>query len=235
MRWLSPKRLLPLATGLIAIGVDIAHHFKLLEHFDVQAAILFVLALLAFDALIERIKVVEKIEDRLERLEKPSILRPRTDLVKLDVLTTGAKSLDACGATLVSLVPPQRDFLLKQLNAGMKMRFVVLDEKSLAWEVWNQVEVPTPHDLETTLHTLSYIMKKKETGSIEVRVAPYVLPSSLVITDGQMNVEFAYNGGLAELSSRPNIHIAKAISPQWFDFFRDRFEELWKASTPYTP
>jgi hypothetical protein len=237
--WISFKRLVPLGTALFALGAEVAHVFGLAPTLDVEAVVLFVLALLALDALVERVGIVERIERHLSRLETPSVLRDRAELVKIDELAFGADELAACGATLFSLVPQQHDFLLKKLNAGMSMRFVVLDSKSPAWQIWNDVEIPTPTDLDTTLKTFASLMNKHTAGNIEVRVAPFMLPSSLVIantsqTTGRMNVEFAFNG-VATLPHRPHIYIARSSSPQWFEFFCDRFEKLWERSKPYTP
>lgn len=238
MRWISPKRLLPLITALIALGIDIAHRFKLVDSFDVEAAILFVLALLAFDALVERLSVIDKIEGRLASLESPSVLRDRSAMVGLEEMAKGASTLDACGATLISLSLQRYDFFLEQLTAGKKMRFVVLDPASPAWKIWNDVKFATPADIDTTLQTFGALMKEKTKGSIEVRLSSFVLPSSLLIGDGsdrkgRMNVEFAFSG--TSLRSRPHVHLTRRSSPEWFEFFSDRFEELWKASKPYTP
>ena len=238
--WISFKRLVPLGTALFAVGAEVAHHFGLVKNLDVDAVVLFVLALLAFDALVERVGVVENIDKRLARLEAPPVLRDRSKLVNLEELALGVHELAACGPTLVSLLYQRYEYFLKKLDDGMKLRFVVLDPRSEAWKIWNDVEVEqrSPEDTNISLRTLAALMKHQTKGTIEVRLANFVLPSSLLIGDpsrdsGRMNVEFAFSG--LSLPSRPHIHLTKAGSPEWFVFFVDRFEYIWNRSTPYTP
>jgi hypothetical protein len=241
--WLTVRRLIPIITVALAALAELGHvsHFVIAGYTtDTIALILLVLAFLAIDALVERIAVVEKIEGRLARLEAPPVLHDRSKLVGLDEMTLGATELAACGATLISILYQRGPFFLQKLKDGMNLRFVVLDPKSEAWKTWNDVDPKnaTPEDLDQSLKTLGALMKEQTTGKIEVHLAPFMLPSSLLIADvsrpnGRMNVEFAFSG--LTLEERPHIHLTRAGSPKWFPFFANRFEYVWTHSTPYVP
>lgn len=171
------------------------------------------------------------------RTEPPG-LRNRESLIPIEQLAVGATEIRASGVTLVHLVGPRHDFFEKKLLEGVTLRFVILDRETDAWRAWHEGQtIRTPEDMDITLKTLEPLFERTYPGKIEVRLSRYIMPVSLVIADpkgnGRMHVEFAFTG--FSVHDRPHIHLTRADSAQWFDFFVARFEQLWSRSTPWQP
>jgi len=197
------------------------------------------LALLALDALVERVSIVDGIERRLANLESPTVLRDRSSLTQMTAMAVGAKEIVACGITLVSLVPTHHDFWKEKLRRGVNLRFMMIDPDSIAWQSWCESQrTPSPGDLTFALNSLAPLLRESYPGQIEVRLSPQFLPVSIAGVDlgsdnGRMNVELVFTR--TDLPNRPHVHLTKMASPQWFDFFAEIFEDLWTRSRPWIP
>jgi hypothetical protein len=204
---------------------------------NIQGVTVAMLALLALDTLVERVTSTEKIDQRLARLEAPQLLHDRSELMPIQQLSVGASEIVACGITLVSVVTPHHDFFASKLAQGVKLRFIILDPKCAAWQVWHESQrIATRGDVDATLETLAPLVRAGL--DVEVRLAPFHLPVSLVIVDralrtGRMTVEMTFTA--LSLPNRPHMYLTRAAWPTWFDFFAARFDYLWSISRVWEP
>lgn len=180
---------------------------------------------------------MEQLEQKLSRLDAPSLLRDRSQLKPLQLLSEGGVEIAASGVTLVSLVSPHLDYFRKLIGAGTTVRLLLLDPSTTSWKAWHESQrVSTPEDTNIVLRTIEPLVR--EGKGIEVRLSPWNLPVSLVVVDasrdsGRMNVEFAFTS--LSLPARPHMYLTKRSEPEWFEFFVGRFEYLWSISKPWTP
>jgi hypothetical protein len=236
--WARFRRLVPLVTIATAITVAVMAALGKATPEIVQGATIGILSLLAVDTLVERIGIVEKIEDSISSLgTAASLLRDRSELPSLRDLAGSGSEIAACGVTLVSIVGPSHDFLAARLAEGARIRLLLLDPNSAAYRAWHEAQrIATPEDTKITLRTLEPLVTAWK--NIEVRLSPWHLPVSLVMVDskqdaGRMIVEFAFTA--ISLPMRPHINLTRRREPQWFSFFDERFEYLWNKSSAWKP
>lgn len=239
--WLTIGRLIPLLTILAAAIVGI---LSLLGHFQVTMAegvIIALLTLLAIDALVERLSLLEKIDARLERFPETEQLKDRSKIIRMEDLATGATEICAAGISLISIIPPYVDLYIQKLREGSNLRFLLLDPASTAIKVWDQQQLAatTKSDIQTSLRVLNKLMQLKDAkGKCEARLTNTHLSYSLLIVDGKkeggkLRVEiFVYKKNLHD---RPHLHLTKRDNYKWFQFFCDQFESLWQDSTSRQP
>ncbi|RIK73280.1 hypothetical protein DCC62_17710 [candidate division KSB1 bacterium] len=234
--WLKLRRLLPLLTIAFAVGVGVLSFFDLIAQVP-DEVIVTLLALIAVDALVERMSLLEKISARVEKWPEEEVLRDRSKLNRMEELAAGATEIWAAGISLVSIIRPYDNFYLQKLRDGCNLRFLLLDPNSKAAEVWNKKQqTPTAKkDIKLSLQSLDNLIKHRNLkGKCEVRLAQAFLPFSLVIVNGQkdygkMTVEMlAYKKNLHD---RPHLQLTKRDHEKWFRFFSDQFEILWQDSS----
>lgn len=235
--WLKFRRLLPLITIAVALGAVGLSQFGVLEMSNAEEVIITLMALLAIDALVERMGLLEKIDARIEKWPEEEILRDRSKLNRMEELAAGATEIWAAGISLVSITRPYDSFYLQKLREGCNLRFLLLDPNSKAVKVWNKKQqTPTAkRDIKSSLQSLDNLIKhEKVKGKCEVRLTQAFLPFSLVIVNGQkehgkMTVEMlAYKKNLHD---RPHLQLTKRDHEKWFRFFYDQFEILWQDSS----
>lgn len=234
--WLKLRRLLPLLTIAFAVGVGVLSFFDLIAQVP-DEVIVTLLALIAVDALVERMSLLEKISARVEKWPEEEVLRDRSKLNRMEELAAGATEIWAAGISLVSIIRPYDNFYLQKLRDGCNLRFLLLNPNSKAAEVWNKKQqTPTAkRDIKSSLQALDGLIQYKTLkGKCEVRLTQAFLPFSLVIVNGQkehgkMTVEMlAYKKNLHD---RPHLQLTKRDHEKWFRFFYDQFEILWQDSS----
>jgi hypothetical protein len=197
------------------------------------------LTLLSFDALVERLSLLEKIDAKLEKLPEQEILKDRSKLVPMEHFAAGAAEICASGVSLYSIIPPYYDFYIKKLQEGCYLRFMVLDPNSPGADVFNAAQrVQTAvDDIKTSLKFLEALLRyEKSRGKCEVRLSQFHLPFSMIIIDGQKD-----NGSMIvevlvykkSLPDRPHLNLTKRDHRKWFLFFYNQFETLWQDSIIY--
>jgi hypothetical protein len=241
-RWLTLRRLIPLAIIVVAGGAGILSRLGLLQAKPIESVLLAVLALLAVDALTERINLLERIEERLSNLTSVSGLRERAQIPLIHEEAVDASEIVVVGASLISWVVPHYDFFERQMKRGCKFRFLLLDPTSPAVPVWD-LTTRSPVikiDIERTLESLK-LMKQAEKdsrGRCEVRLGKVFPPFSMIAVDpakdtGWMIVEIhTYKRTLGE---RPHIRLSHMSDNKWFDFYVGQYEQLWEDSTIWDP
>lgn len=229
--------MLPLITIALALGAVVLSLFGFLETTVAEEVIITLMALLAVDALVERMGLLEKMNARIEKWPEEEVLRDRSKLNRMEELAAGATEIWAAGTSLVSIIRPYDHFFLQKLKEGCNLRFLVLDPKSEAAHVWDkkQQTPTTKRDIKSSLQSLDNLIKQRRLkGRCEVRLAQAFLPFSMVIVNaqkeyGKMTVEMlAYKKNLHD---RPHLQLTKRDHEKWFRFFYDQFEILWQDSS----
>ncbi len=235
--WIKIGRLVPLATILAGVTIGILSILGRLQVTMAEGVIIALLTLLSFDALVERLSLLEKIDEKLERWPAQEILRDRSKLIRMEELAAGATEICASGVSLYSIIPPYYDFYLKKLQEGCHLRFMVLNPNSPGADIFNATQrVQTAvDDIKTSLKFLDALLRYEKTrGKCEVRLSQFHLPFSMVIIDGQKD-----NGSMISevlvykrsLPDRPHLYLTKRDHGKWFLFFYNQFETLWQDSS----
>jgi hypothetical protein len=234
--WVRIRRLIPIATVLGALTVGILSLLHLFQPTVAEGIIITLLGLLALDSLVERVGLLEKIEERTSLLPSSDQLKDRSKLIDIREMGISATEIAAAGPTLVQLVTPNFDFFAQKMREGCNLKFMLLDPKSPAWEVWHQGQIaPTRGDINSSLNILCELMRMKDVkGKCEVKLSQTYLPFSVVMTNpekesGQMNVEIL--ALKVSLHNRPHVYLTKRAHERWFNFFHDQFEQHWSTTT----
>jgi hypothetical protein len=234
--WMRIRRLIPLITVLFTLAVGVLSILHRFQPTYSDGIIITLLALLALDALVERVGLLEKIEENISQLPFSEQLKDRSALIDIREMGMNATEIMAAGPTLVQLITPNFDFFARKMHEGSELKFVLLDPNSPAWEVWHQGQIaPTRSDIKSSLSILYELMRLKGVkGSCEVKLSQTYLHFSLVAVDpekesGQMNVEIL--ALKVSLHNRPHFHLTKRKHEKWFNFFHDQFEQHWCNTT----
>lgn len=240
-QWFRPSRLVPLLTIL---GAGVAITLSLLNVIQLRVAediIIALLALLAVDALTERLTILERLSTRLSHLPLGHTLRKRTDILAPVEHAQHASEICILVVHGTSVIPPYSGFYKKKLQAGCSFRVILLDPTVPALETWHLLtgHRDSDHIIGTTLQALRELVELPEArGSCEVRLSQVYLPFSIFAANltketGSMNVEYhAYRRSIDE---RPHVHLTARDNPYWFEYYKQQFEDAWSDATPWTP
>jgi len=227
--------------GILTIsGAGCAIILSLLKIIDLTRAeeiIITLLGLIAIDALIERLHILEKIESKLDREKYKGILRKRVDIITPDKMAKNASSIHALTISAYSIGVPYIDFYENKLKEGCDIRFILLDPNSKFLNALNQQNldyIETKNHIDSSLRVLKPLSKSKNyKGKFEIRLSEVYFPFSMVGVDfgketGKMSVEFhCYK---VPLDSRPHIFLEKESDTYWFNFYQNQFELAWSNS-----
>lgn len=234
--WSKFRRLIPLVTALAAVVTGILSLLRVLQPTFAEGIIITLLGLLAVDSLVERIGLLEKIEERVSHLPSADQLRDRDELTKInEEMGMSASEINAAGPTLHYLITSNYDFFAKKMREGCNLKFILLDPRSPAWDVWHQGQRTPTHrsDIAGSIKTLCELMDLESrgvAGKCEVKLSQTYLNFSLVMTDpekegGRMNVEMLPLK--ISIHSRPHVHLTKRAHKKWFDLFYEQFTQHW--------
>lgn len=256
--WKYVRRAAPIAVIAVAITIYVLDVTDRLTQHVFERLLVLAVGLLAVDALIERVDLLERIErvmytirqgiepieqrasllDEIARhvssLAQPAGLTNRSTL-NAEMEFAGAREIDFAGITLVNVLLDRRGLLEKLLRDGAKVRVLLLKPESNSWAAWN--DAVTNEDTEAHRKTSLGILRgliKLSPDNIEVRYSPHLLPTSLVIVDRTRNtahlVAEIIFPGMAGFE-RPHVVLKRVDEPHWFEFMVSRFDSLWDAST----
>ncbi len=240
-RWIKPNRLIPLLT-ILGAGLSIV--LSLLGIIKLNIAeniIIALLALLAVDALTERLSVLEKIEARLSKLTAEQSLKKRSEI--LTPIEHGPQASEICIAVIHggSVITPYTGFYESRIRDGCKIRVILLDPGAEAVQTWILRSRGTDSKLriEASLERLrSLVQLSGVKGNCEVRLSNVFLPYSIFAVDlaensGSMIVE--YHSYKRSIDDRPHIHLTALDSLYWFNYYKQQFEQVWSEAIPWQP
>ncbi len=239
-------------TALIALGVGILGVVDAVDIRVVSAATLATLALLAVTALGPRQQADELKEQvgRLNRLVQEKIAGTvaadaflATTRAGLEEQITHAHDIRLSGVTLSrtirNLVGELEDRLLQ--GASVKILLIdsepdVLDQAARRSTIPDHPEV-FGHRVRATMDMLRHLATlPNATGSLEVRLTPFVPAFGVVLIDpdtagGVLHVELGTHS-----SARPDpvFTLTAQRDPRWFRHFNGEFDRMWEASRPAT-
>jgi len=214
--------------------------------------IIFVLGLLAINALVERLTYLRKLETNISslsaKLGKPLFrTRPTLDAEEpFDQSLERARDLLIAGLSLVATVGPRRDILKRMMQQGSNLRFLLLDPSSPCLEIAARTHGVSADslrsDITSTLHHLRQMGNLKslanhKAGSLQVKLANTILGASIVMNDsttkaGEITCELhLFHVGATE---RPAFRLTPTDGPV-YSRFRDSIEALWTASELWAP
>lgn len=256
--WRYLRRSAPVAVVIVAVSMFVLDVTDRLTTHAFERLLVLAIGLLAVDALVERIDLLEKMESRVSelplllasiadgldplseirsgvaKLTRPAGLSNRSTF-NADVEFAAAREIDIAGITLVNVLLDKRGLFEKLLRDGSRLRLLLLSPTSNAWASWN--EAVTNEDTDAHLKTSLGIIRglaKLPSGRCEVRYAPHLLPTSLVIIDGSWprgclaaEIIFAGMSGY----ERPHVVLTRSDDQYWFEFMRNQFESLWDRSS----
>jgi hypothetical protein len=232
--WFTIRRLIPIA---LAVGALVAMLLEVTDRLSPQAferVVILLLGLLGLDALVERIALLEKIYGYLR--EHRQKLNDRSAVQTTDIFV-GARDITLSGVTLLNVLQDREHLFQTLLSQGALLRVLMLNPESAAWSVWDNATdgAPNAAHLAAALAVLRKLHKRLPEARLEVRYAPYLLPTCLVIVDpalprGRLIAELVFTDTLPY--ERPHLALSRLEDPHWFDFFRDRLEALWNSSSP---
>ena len=240
-QWLKPSRLLPLFTILGAGVAIVLSLFGIITLSIAENITIALLGLLAIDALSERLNVLEGIENKLSSLSAGQTLKSRTEVLPVDIHAAHATEICFVAISGISLRVRYFGFLEKKIKDGCRVRVILLDPDELGVQACNLISRVTTAqaDIRSALESFRGLMQlEKVKGKFEVRLSKAFIPFAMQAIDlhkasGSMVVEFhTYKKTLNE---RPHIFLTALDHPQWFDFYRQQFEQAWSESTAWNP
>lgn len=249
-QWLQLGNLVPALTIIIALLGAIGYPKGLVALRD--QLMLSVLGLLGIDALIERHGYHEKIlgiTSNLTSLEIKPRLYPRSTVhadERMPDLIRNSKSLLIAGPTLLSTVGQNLEAFREAAVGGKSIRLLLmpqdLDAKCMDW-LANLYGMSGP-DLKdhlnssfTSIRNLYNSILPERRHFLEVRLLKTVPAASFVMqnsrtNDGLILYEVHLFGRSA--SDRPCLRL-KPSETQMYSTYEGAIEDLWEASTPWSP
>ncbi len=231
---------------------------------DLLTAILGILALLATSEIVERYRKLSSIEKTAARslallesrlAEHPSAIAFFRKHTNLDHILQGAHQIDLCGVTLTSTLNKQFGSLRERLEAGAKIRILIIDPDSAAIQMSAARSISGDDTdyyrvrLDATLRDITYLQKMLEgfraaagnaqkAGELSVRLVPYAPSFSMLSFDahqdnGVIFVEI-YPHKMAHRLP-PTFDLLPDRDGIWYTYFLDQFEEMWNAARPWEP
>jgi len=198
---------------------------------ELLTAILAVLALLATSEIIERYRRLNSIEKAVNRAlsflesrftDRPSAIAFFQKTPSLDHYVQSANQIDVCGVTLTSTINKQFGNLRERLQAGAKIRILVIDPDSIALKM-SAERSTSPDDtdyyrvrLDATLREMEYLFKSWEelkalqdssskTGNLSVRLLSYAPSFGIISFDANQDngIAFIEISHISSATSRP--------------------------------
>jgi uncharacterized protein YqcC (DUF446 family) len=244
-QWLKPSRLVPLVTIFGAGLAIVLSLLKIIQLSSAEEIIIALLALLAVDALNERLSFLERMGQKLGdlcaemgklplgdiKLKKRSVLTGTVEGISRD-----AHCLHILGLNLQGVISHSLGFFERMAtNPRNKLKFLMVEPGSAAMESAPGFELDTEERAQFIQTAVKKMKKLLENDNVELRYTSVAPPFSLLIFDpgesgGITQVElYPYKTPVDE---RPHFTLTQDKQP-WYDFFTQQFEKFWKdAKTP---
>ena len=247
--------LIAILVSLIAtiIGMFGGNQFFLLSGI---AATLAILSLSLIRDRINREALSEQISDLKRHLpDHPSALAFFRKTPDLSLFIKQATQIDLCGVTLTDTIHGQSAMLSKHLENGGKLRILLIDPTSQAIEMSAQRSVSAKDTgyyhrrLESALYDIAYLIKftqdRKESGArnakpenISIRLLSYAPSFGMISFNAKKKnsaifVEVYPHKYGFQLS--PTFELTLDNDGDWYHYFVDQFEVMWKAASNWDP
>jgi len=247
-KFLSLRNVVPLLIIIVAfIGTFVPTPFGLQR----DQLLLGLLALLAIDALLERLELLTNIEKDVVVIKElvtsiasgKDFLKRRRDFTQPEDLIDDAKkeiwvsgiSLDRM-ATFIGLFN-------SKLKEGLRLRFLAISLEASVIEEANEYFGGGANDLaervKANLITLSGSLVATDSQQVEIRTTGYRPALGYFIVDpshekGHMTVQ-NYLYKMRESEVYPAFSLSKKANSYWFDRYLQDFEMLWSNATKWEP
>lgn len=206
------------------------------------------LAFLAIDALVERLELLNNIEQDIKILKKSTLgardfLRYRIDFPRLETIINNAKKeIWVSGIGLDTMVTVVGVFQSK-LKKGFKLRFLALDPDSAAIQESNDYFHLNREDLmgrvRNNLELLFQRLSQANDGQVQIRVIDHRPALGYFIVDPADNKGFmtvmAYLYRIQCGDQLPMFLLKKETDPHWFSIYLKEFQTLWDDAREWKP
>lgn len=253
--WIISGRIVPLTTVVAAVIVGLLGLLGLIQMSSFEAITLTLLGLLAFDALVERLGILEKIRSSLEAISKSGVSRPylvwERDLLEkepFERFLLGANELFISGGSLAGLFRYQSEIISQWLDRAPKarIRLVVLDPSIVRADKVSVASLYRDSELdkeskgqEAYAREIDYtigkvrLLHKKYASRVEIHVTDKT-PSVTVMIVDCARARISVNLNSIYSPQRPVFEVSRTMHPDWFKEFEERYyNELWTGSSPY--
>jgi len=231
---------------------------------ELLAAILTVLGLLATSQIVERYRRLNSIEKAVNRAlaflesrftDRPSAIAFFQKTPSLDQYVQGANQIDLCGVTLTSTVNKQFGNLRERLQAGAKIRILVIDPNSMALKM-SAERSTSPDDtdyyrvrLDATVREIEYLFKSwaefkalhvgsAKTGDLSVRLMSYAPSFGIISFDANQEngITFVeiYTHKSGQVTS-PTFDLTPQRDGNWYRYFIEQYDQMWNAAKAWSP
>jgi hypothetical protein len=173
-------------------------------------------------------------------------LKKREELPTIDDIALHAKEISVLSVSSGSLADEGHykgllDEKILKNKCHVKLLIVKGDEALQHWaKCSNQTFEKTQLDLERILNTINRILSiQSAVGKFEVRYSDFHLTFNLF----GVNINADDNTGLILVGyyaygkirgrERPHLLFSKRDDPEWFEFYREQFNNAWEIGTPY--
>jgi hypothetical protein len=220
-------------------------------------AILWVIGFLAISEIVERYRKLNAIHNSVERsvhflesrlTDRPSAMAFFQKPPNIRSYLERATQIDLCGVTLTSTLNKEYGTIRDRLQAGARIRIMLIDPESNALDMTAQRSM-NPDDLdyyrirlESSLRELAYIFKfvdtTKSIGVISVRLLSYA-PSFGIVSldskekDGVTLIDIYPHKFGYEVP--PTFDLIPERDQDWHAYFVKQFEIMWDAAKPWDP
>lgn len=236
-QWFKVSRLIPSLTILGAGASTVSSVFGLVKLTIPETIIIALLALLAVDSLVERISLLERLENKIGSLASSQPLKRRASLPKPPDYARHASEICVLGVSAHYVISQFTSFYESKLRGGCNLRIILLDPSGPSLETWKLQSQSnlTPGHIEGTSDVLKSLSQTPGVkGKCEVRLSEALYPFSMFAIDlekrsGSMVIEFySYK---VHIDDRLHIQLTDSANPDWFDYYKQQFERAWTDST----
>ncbi len=211
--------------------------------------ILVLLAFILIDSLIERLDLLTKINDNSEKLielaehNTKDFLKFRKDFgLPEDLISHAREQIWVNGISLDTMAQLTGD-LKKQLDAGLKLRFLALNpEKNVCKETSQYFRIEDSNVLEEKLKINLYQLYKglvfQKSNQVEIKVTDNRPALGYFIIDPQQdNGYMTLEPYICQMprNERPIFSLSKINDTKWFQIYVNDFERLWKNAKTWKP
>jgi hypothetical protein len=174
-------------------------------------------------------------ESSVPRPSLDQVLSNRETYDSFAKLLPGVRDLRFYGPTAVTVMVHAADIRRFVLKPGGKVRVIVQGSDPAALQLTAK-QLDDNLDLERTLHSSVAVLEKMRTeAGFSYRSLPLNPGFSLTIfnaNDSKGYLIFESHGFKSEYAERMHIVISKAESPNWFSYWVETFDSMWRAADP---